>query len=325
MTVGDLLSDLYRDFNFGASPDAIITTRLKGYINKAYNALLREPSLARLRDTTAPLTFASVANQAIYGLPSQLSRISAITERDNDRDLESMTLDTLRRSDPGLTSTGTPWAFVPLGYGPTKYTPASTGIWAASSASGDTTQVVQINGVRSNGLPTGDITATLTGTSRVQLGTLTDYVELQTVTISAVGTGLITLYDASSSGNTLAEIPIGQLYPRYWRVQLYPMPESAITYYVDGTYNIPILDDTVDVPMLPEEFHDLLAAYARMREYEKQGDLERNQLAEQEWTTGVNRLKHKVATSGAETHVLGRPMRRRFSRLGPWAPEWTEG
>ena len=319
-TLGSLLSDLYRDLNFQGTPAADVTTRLTAYLNKSHQAILREPSLLRLRDTLSPLTFASVASQAIYGLPSQLARVYAVSERDNDRDLQSMTLADLRAGDPGLTSSGTPWAFVPLGYGPTKYAIATTGVWVASSDAADTTQVARVDGVRSGGLQTGDQTATLTGTTRVQIGSFTDYVDIQAIIISAVGVGLISFYDASSSGNTLAEIPIGATSPRYFRVQLFPTPASAITYYVDGQLHIPSLAQTNDVPMLPEEFHDMLAAYARMREYERLGDDARMSNAGGEYELALSRLKHMIGTSPSEVLVMGQPARRRFSRYGAWAP-----
>lgn len=322
-TLGTLLSDLYRDLNFQDTPATAVTTRLKAHLNKAHQAILREPSFSRLRDTTSPLTFASVANQAIYGLPAQINRVRAITERDNDRQLQPITLEELRADDPGLTATGTSWAFVPLSYGPIKYVPAATGIWVASSSASDTSQTAMVNGVRTGGIATGDQTATINGTTRTAIGSFTDYVDVQTISISAVGVGLISFYDASTGGNTIAEIPIGKLSPRYFRVQLYPIPSSAITYYVDGQYDIPELDDTQDVPMLPEEFHDLLSAYARMREYERLGDNDRMMFAANEYTTGLSRLKHMVSTSPSEMPVMGRPVRRRFSRYGPWAPADT--
>src|SRR5690349_922836 len=234
MTVGDLLAMLYRDLNYATTPSTPVTTELKSYLNSAYRAILTDPRCVRLRDTLQPLTFASVVGQSTYGLPANLNRIYAITERDNDRRLVSRSLSELRAMDPGVTSSGTPWAFVPMGYGPLIYPPASTGIWAASSNAADTTQVVQINGVRASGFASGDVTATLTGTSRVQIGTFTDYVDVQMVTISAVAVGLVTLYDAASSGNTLAQIPIGQVAPKSFRLQLFPVPGAVITYYVDG-------------------------------------------------------------------------------------------
>jgi hypothetical protein len=315
-----MLSRLYEDLGFASSPPSAVTTRLGNALNEAHRAVLREPALSRLRDTATPISFASEADRVMYGLPSQLMRVTVITERTNDRELSALSLQELREHDPGLTSTGTPWAFVPLGYGPISRLPAATGIWAASASASDTTQTVQINGVRSGGLSTGDLTATLTGTTRAAIGTVTDIVDLQVVSLSAVGVGVVSLYDASSSGNVIAEIPIGQTAPQYFRVQLYPTPDAAITYYVDGTYRIPTLDDAQDVPMLPDDFHDMLMDYARWREYERTSDTERAMLARSDWTTALSRLKHSVSAMAADMPVMGRMNRPRYSRFGAWTP-----
>jgi hypothetical protein len=135
-----------------------------------------------------------------------------------------------------------------------------------------------------------------------------------------VGVGVVSLYDASSSGNVIAEIPIGQTAPQYFRVQLYPTPDEAITYYVDGTYRIPTLDDAQDVPMLPDDFHDMLMDYARWREYERTSDTERAMLARSDWTTALSRLKHSVSAMAADMPVMGRMSRPRYSRFGAWTP-----
>lgn len=321
MNLGELLTDLYQSFEFATTPSSAVTTRFTSFLNKAQRAIIREPGLLRLRDTLSPLTFASVSGQAIYGLPSSLATIKAITERANNRDLDEMSIPELRATDPGLTSTGTPWCYVPLGYRPIQYVPASTGVWVESSSASDNTQVAQINGIRAAGLPTGDLQSTLTGVTRLAIGsTIVDIVDLQTVSISAVAVGIVSFYDAAVGGNVLAQIPIGKTAPQYFCVQLYPSPTSAITYYVDGQLQLVSMDDTQDVPMIPEEFHDVLAAYARILEYERVGDAERSQAARNEYQMGLSRMKYYISAMPAEIPVLGRPARRRFSRFGPWTP-----
>jgi len=321
VTLGDLLTNLYIDLGYPSSPPTDVTTRLTAQLNKAQRVILREPGLLRLRDTLAPLTFATVANQAVYGLPEAIVRIKAITERTNNRDLDEMTLPELRASDPGLTSTGTPWAYVPLGYRQVQLMPSTTGVWAVSSSASDTTQSAQINGIRSNGLMTGDLSATLTGLTRVAVGSaITDLVDIQSFSIAAVAVGVVSLYDAATNGNLLAQIPVGQTSAQYFTVQLYPTPTSAITYYVDGQLRIPVLNSSQDTPIIPEEFHDVLAAYARRLEYEKTGDNERMASALAEYTLGVQRLKHYVSSQPSEVLVFGQAAHRRFSRFGAWAP-----
>jgi len=324
VTVADLHADLCADLGFGAvatAPSDLLARLLRHY-NKAQRAILREPGLSRLRDTAAPMTFASVVDQAIYGLPSQLERITAITERDSDRVLMPLALRDLRSMDPALRASGGPPShFVPLGYRPVKHTIDSTGLWVASSSASDTTQTARIQGIKATGEPTGPLTASLNGVTRVQIASsITNFADVQEFTISAVGVGTISLYDAASSGNTLAEIPIGKQSSQYFVIQLYPTPGSAITYYVDGTLKIPELVNTQDVPIGPDSFHDLIGVWARMHEYEIKGDQERFVIAQAEYAKGLSRLKYSVANHAAEAPVLGGRASRHQSRYGAWAP-----
>lgn len=322
MTLGDLRTDIYGDIGFPSSPPTEMANLIDRAINKAHRQILREPAFSRLRDTTEPITFASVASQHLYGLPAQLERVRAISERDTDRYLDAISINELRLIDPGFNATGPPDRFVIHGHRPLKYWPVNTGtgVWAASTDAADTTQSIQINGISTTGLASGDQSATLTGTSRVAIGSLTNYVDIQIVSLSAVAAGTVSLFDAAVAGNTLAQIPIGATTSQYLAIQLWPTPASAITYYVDGTWRIPLLDDAQDVPMLPEAFHDVLAAYARIRYYEKSGEQAKAVEAKDEYAVGLSRLKSSVNSHGVEQPVLGRPFRRRRSRLGGWFP-----
>lgn len=320
MTLSEMLSNLYDDLGFDSTPAPSVVRRLTANLNKAQRAILREPGLLRLRDTLTPLTFTSESGRYIYGLPASLARITAITERDNDRDLDEMSIPELRLTDPGFTATGPPYAYIPLSYRQIENVPASTGLWAVSSSASDTTQAVYIDGVRASGLATGTVNATLTGLTRVAIGTITDYVDVKTVSISSTAVGIVTIYDAASAGNIIARIPVGAISPQYFCVQLYPTPASEITYYVDGSLRLTTMTIASDTPIIPEEFHDMLPAYARMREYEKTDDMERRALAAAEYDLGMTRLKHYVSSQPAEIPVMGRRVMRRYSRFGPWAP-----
>ena len=126
---------------------------------------------------------------------------------------------------------------------------------------------------------------------------------------------MITVYDASADGNTVATIPIGKLYPQYYCVQLYPTPDAAITYYVDGAQRLVVMDDTLDTPVLPEEFHDLVLYGALVLEYEKQDD-PRVALADRLYREGLTALKYAIASEG----TFGSGAQARYSRLGAWTP-----
>lgn len=319
MTLSDLRALVYERLNYASSPGTPVQTRVTNMLNAAQRRILREPGLSRLRDTDAALTFASVSGQAIYGLPAAISRIRAITDRTNDRQLISIDVQTLRLSDPGVDASGTSDYYVPLGYKPTLLPPNASGLWAASSSAADTTQVLQLNGIRSGGLESGDVPTTLTGITRVALGTFTDYVSVTSLTLDAVAAGLVTVYDAAVSGNTIAQIAIGKKSPQYFCVQLYPTPTTAITYYVDGTLKTPDMDDADDVPTLPEEFHDLVFYGALVEEYEKADD-PRLASALRLYDLGLSRLKHAVGAFPDQQLHMGARLSR-VSRLGPWYPQ----
>lgn len=319
MTKGDLLGILYERFGYASSPATAVTTRLGNHLNQAHRMILRQAGLAEVRDTAASATFASVATINYYGLPPSIAKIRAITDRTDDRLLTPLTWLAIRAGDPGLDSSGPPFGYVRVGRKPVSRLPVASGIWASSSSAADTTQVIQLNGVRTGGILSGDQTATLTGATRAAIGSFTDYIDVATISLSAVCAGLVTLYDASSSGNTLGVIPIGHLYPQYMGVYLYPTPVSAVTYYVDGVERILDMDDTVDVPQLPEEFHDLLLPCTQMLEYEFTGD-PRYDKAKALYLEGLRDLKFFLASSPDDALIIGRPNVPRTSRLGAWFP-----
>lgn len=319
MTLGDLLGRLYERLSYQSTPAAAVTTRLTNLLNDAQRRILRTPGLERLRPTTTGLTFASVAAQTIYGLPPVLASVRTITDRTNNRLLTSLSLDELRGTDPGLTASGTPSAYVFFGFKPYAQPPVSTGLWAVSSSAADTGgPKVQINGIRSGGIVTGDVEASLTGITRVAIGSFTDYVDLQSIALSAACAGVVSIYDAASNGNLIAQIQIGKLTAEYLSIQLYPTPATAITYYVDGVEKSPDMDDSYDSPVLPEDFHEMLVPAALCIEYEKNDD-PRLQLAQMLYQRDLSQLKYWVASQG-ETHVFGRAPSARFSRLGSWTP-----
>lgn len=183
---------------------------------------------------------------------------------------------------------------------------ASSAIWAASTSPRDVTQEVRLIGIRSNGDYAAEQRATLTGQARVRVGrgvimteqivpsgpysrTL-DFIDLVSWNISSVCDGDITLYDAKDGGRQLARIFAGLMSTQYWCVRLWPTPSSAIRYYVDGQIEIPNLVNETDIPMLPPSYHDLLAAFARTREYERTGD-SRFAVAASEWERGLGMLR----------------------------------
>lgn len=291
MTFTEILAAIYSDLNYESSPPAAVVTRVKRWVNHGHKTLLRHPGLTKLRQGT--VSFASVASQAVYGLPQAFDRVDAIVQQSNDARLVNRTLDWLRSVDPGERMSGNPEAWVDFGWQPALMQPTSDGIWAVSTSASDV-QSVYVQGIRANGDIAGQITTTMTGTSRVQLGTFTDYVRILSWSLSSAAVGAVSLYDASSSGNELARIPIGATDVKYQSIRLWPTPAAALTYYVDGQFEVSDLVQSNDVPLIPPIFHDLLVAYGTLREAEKMGNTNLYMIAKQDWDRDYQRLVNSV-------------------------------
>lgn len=291
MNLSAILADCYRRTAASSSPPADVTTRLTAFVNTTHRQILGIPGLDILRDDT--ITFASVAAQSLYGLPPVIARIEAITDRTTSLRLNLGTLDDLRASDPGLVQTGTSDAYVPRGMQQVAVQPtAATGLWIVSTSAADTTQSLKLETVRTGGY-LYSAAATANGLTRVQVGTLTDHIEVVKFYTSAVGVGDLKLYDAAVAGNLLATIPIGSTYARVLQIQLYPTPSAAITYYVDYVRTIPDLVNATDEPLVPEDFQYLLIEGALMKEWAKRDD-DRRSGAERAYREGLAALKYFV-------------------------------
>jgi hypothetical protein len=317
MTFLDILQDCYRRCGFASSPAADVVTRFKAYVNETHRAILSDSDLSGLRKGTA--TFASVASQTTYGLTPASITIRAISERTNYRKLEPMTIEDLRRVDPGLTASGDPTHYIPLGRVAVAIQPSDASeLFVKSSSASDTTQTLYLEGFTDGGY-VRSASVTLTGTTAVSLAAaITSWVAVTDLYLSASAAGVVTLHEDSGAGAELARIGIGQLRTRYQGIQLWPTPSQAITYYVDGDYEIEDLVNNTDEPLLPRDFHDILALGARVKEYEKTDDLKRYQIAQREYFMRKNALRYWVIQQ-----QMGQPIGRSnlgYSVLGPWYP-----
>lgn len=319
MTLTSLLAALYRDFNYTVTPPAAITTRLTYYLNRAQRELLTIPGLERLRDSVTPVT--AFANTARTGLAVDVARIHKVTDRTNQISLVQVPLNVLRIIDPGQAFTGGyPWRYAVVGNQATQLQPATTGLWAASSAAGDTTQHVFVEGILTGGYPQNTIAAgtLLTGTSRVAIGARTDFIEVTKFYLDAVGVGFISLYDAAVAGNELARIPIGDTFSRYLAVEWFPIPTVNTTESVDYERRIFDMVNGTDEPLLPPDFHYLMELGAKVMEYEQVDDT-RTTVARSEYEQGKTALKSFVMNDGDRIASL-RPTRMGWNRLGPTYP-----
>lgn len=322
MNFGQMKAAIFDDLNYQANPSPIVINRVERWVNEAHNHVLRLPGMTGLRQGT--VRFTSEADRAYYGLPQVFERIDAIVQESNNIRLLERTRDWYRSVDPGERSNGNPYVYVPEGLQQAFRQPDETGVWIASDDSGDTTQVVRLVGIRADGDQVAEATATLNGLTRVQIGTLTDYVWIQKWDVSSTCAGIVMLYDAASSGNELARLPVGRTAVQYEGIRLWPTPSAALDYVADGQFLIPTLTHDEDVPMLPESYHDMLPCYVRFREYKKSGDAQRAAMEQSEWQNWIGRLQAFVEYTPDYRPVAGtiNDDNFRWNNLGSWfAPD----
>ena len=290
-------------------------TRLKRYVNFWHRRFLTRPVLQRFLRTVYNHAFASVASEPIYGMPLSLARIRGVRETDNDVALTHREMAWLRNEDPGLTASGTPHVYVPLGWFATLRPLSAAGtVWAKLDGAG--TQTLRFTVLRANG-ETAASSLTLNATTAVQFGSLTDITDVLTVTLDAASSARLTITETSGVGTTLGTLVAGGLALRYFRVQLWPTPTGVITYYLDYERVLADLVNDTDVPLMPEDFHDMLSLGAQIEEWVRKDDTR--------WELAERRMKLREADltnwlwNLPDAH-WGRSDPPRHSRLGAWFP-----
>lgn len=318
MTFGEIAQTVYDLCGYPEPVTALVQSRVKRWINKGQTNILRMPGMENLRQGT--LKFTSEVDRAIYGFPLAFEQVTSVVQVSNQWRLRYMTRDEFRFIDPGLTANGTPERYVPDGLHPRFRVPNETGIWVVSTSAADVLQMVTLRGVSANGDPSQIQTATLNGTTRVAIGTITDYSDIFSFDLSSAVSGAVSLYDAATAGHELARIPIGMTSAQFWCLRLWPTPSSALQYTVDGLLEIPDMIENTAVPMLPPSFHDLLGVYARRCEYERTND-SRFQAANAEWAQGLANLTMQINFPSDYRPVSGSSGLSGWSDLpGGWYP-----
>lgn|GEM_PF-3156796 len=325
MNLATILGRLYRRFDYTGNPvPQAVTSRLLDFVNETHRELLSMPGMEKLRDDVMAIT--AYNGIARTGLPPIIARINAIVDRTNNVKLDQVPLRQLRIMDPAQRFVGGyPVRFAFIGRQavyrqPGGSTPAASGLWAASTSASDTTQKVFIESIVTGGLPNSPLTAgtVLTGTARVQIGSLTTHLEVTKFYVDNVCTGTISLYDAAAAGNELGVIPIGHMNSRYQAVEWSPIQQQDVTEYVDFQRMITDLADATEEPMLPPDFHELIVIGASKREYQKIDDSRYTDTAQQ-YEAGKIALKNFVMNNGDRVSSL-RPIRQPWSRLGGTYP-----
>lgn len=325
MNLTTIQKRIYRQCGLADTPATADITRVLDLINKWYRRTLSKPGMDQLRDTTLSLT--TVAGQAQYGLPQALSRIRDIFDVTNQRRIYGKTLDWLRQVDPGLTATSaTVDYWIPLrGWGAVAQPLATTGkpLYVVSDNAGDV-QTAHVETVRLGGIRAGDTSVTVTGVTRAQLGSKTDHIEVTKFWLTSAAVGTVSLYDASSSGNLLAQITPGRTNARYFMIQFYPTVSAALSLSIDCQRSMEDLTLPNEEPLLPEDDHWILvdgplSDELRQRDSAQADDYRKNAM------TLISDLQHRLYGNPDEIAVQVGPRRsaERTSRLGGYFPKDT--
>lgn len=324
MDLVDLLNALIADLGYLQNDlTGQVATRLTRYVNEGYRHILTMSEFAPLRSQTLPFT--SEANRKVYGFPSAFVQIDQIVDTTNSIRLRLLTADQFRVIDPQETASGTPTHYVPLGYGPlSRDIPVPSPLYVVTTNL-LVTESFDITAIRSGGYQTPFLSVALSGTTRVQAGTFSDFIAVSRFQLSTnlVTGGPVQLWDAAVGGNLLSSIPPGFPTVQYQQIRLWPTPSDAYQYQIDGTAVItelrPVSSSTFnDIPLLPEDFHTILADYARMREYEFRDD-SRAALAMAQYQAKLKMMRDRIMDPPDYRPRVGR-IPDRTSNLGPWFP-----
>lgn len=323
MTLSSLLAELYRRLNHPTSPASSVSTRLTALVNEGQQELISLPGMGTwITQHNPPLTFASVANRAIYSLPQGVSRIEAIRDATNKRSLSAQSREWYHSTEPDpSTFTGTPEAWVPYGWSAVEKPPADASQLYVKSTSASDTGTCYVEVIRSGGGQPITLSVAMTGVTAVTLSaSVTDVVEITKFYVSQSAAGSITLHEDSGSGTELGKITQGQTSARYQQIALWPTPSAVWTYTVDGERDLPDLSNSNDEPLIPSRFHRLLVDYALWKEFEKIDDT-RGQQAYGRWQNGVSQLKYFLTCPPDFLPISGKSQALGRSRLGPYYPK----
>lgn len=312
MNLTQIRQDIYLRCKLGASPSNDIVQMVDGFINQRHRDILSSPGIDQLRN--GHITFESESSVPTYALPPQISQIKTIYDPANLRRLTEQSLSWLRSQIQ--TNTGLPRSWIPLGETYVLQQPEdATAMFVTSTSPGDNASAT-IEYTRTGGF-FGTATVTMTGTTPVQIGTANDIISVEKFYLAANAVGTVTLQTSNANGAMLSTIATGHASERFNAIQIYPTPSSNTLYHVDYVRDIPDLVNGADEPLLPRDFHRLVAMGARLDMYEFLGDDRRTTLQPM-YDKGITTLLNYVCNH-ADLIVVPGGMSPQWS-LGPWYP-----
>jgi hypothetical protein len=308
--------DMYASLGHPTSPDSDITTRYNRWLNQAHREILQKKHFRRFKRRA--LTMATIASSPYIAIPQATSRIFSVRNTAQDREIVFRDMAWVRRMDPGLNNTTSdPEVYAVYSYSsPVMRQPsAASAIWV--DADGATTETVHLQGVLSTGYQKSVSTA-MTGTTAKAIAADT-FIAINKFFLAVAVAASDVFITEGSAGAELARIPMGRTYSRYTLLYLWPTPTSVITLNIDAEVNVEDLAIAGDEPLIPIEFHEMLIAKVKSKEYERREKLTlkresdaRYQVLLNDFYTYVSQME---SPSGQES--------RGFSQLGPFYESGT--
>ncbi len=310
---------VYRRLNKNeAPPKGETQARIRGFLNERHRRILRD--FPQLRDDV--LSIVSVEDQDRSAVPEEgIARMTRIWDSTNRRRLEQRSLQWLRTADP-VPDTGTPCVWAPISQTQVHTQPEDASELFVISTDANDVCRCYVEGIVSDNTRRR-VEVTLTGTTGVSIdATIIDWIEIDKFYIAEEAAGSVSLLEDSDVGTELALITPGTTSASYLSFLLWPTPAAVVNYDIDVTRGVMDMANPTDTPLLPLDFHDLLAIGARLDEYEHTDD-SRRRIAEVEWDEGVKALTSWIVAHPDTRIDLNAERRLERSTLGPWFPRDT--
>jgi len=221
-------------------------------------------------------SFSTVATTEDYMLPRDLDKVGLIRQEETPVKLKHLPDEVFYRLVPKPSdSSGNPrWYRIWEEEGVSARLTATDKITVKSSSTSDTSSItVSISGYDSNGIKMSE-SLSLDGTSNVD-STITWLADRPLrISKSGVTVGDITVEDYLGNIGTLLILGKQERSPRFKVIGLYPIPDAAITVYLEYYTRIKRLVNAADVPDIDEKWIYVvrLGALAKVRDYQNKPD-----------------------------------------------------
>lgn len=314
--LGQIRQELCDYFGQGTNPDEDTLRRYDQFINSVYMELLGRKGTSKLR--RGVLTFSSVADDPFAVLPMVATKILTILDRTNNQELEPLSIQQIRRDDPGLSSSSSnPRGYAVINYAaPLAIEPADASeLFVKSTSTDDVNVSAFLEGIITGGY-TKRVSNKPNGTTAVSLdSTITTWIGAKKFYLDGRAKGDILLMEDSGAGTELARIPQGRTTARYTKIHLHPVPTAVVTYHADVEISVDRLEGEMDEPLLHEDFQWLITSGAICRQMLKDGKHIEHGIEKKRFMDGAAAMIAKLGSEGVSPN---RP--RQFSQLGPWFP-----